>query len=105
MARKGCFEVTKMKINFYSTSDEVGKTKLVSDVVEVYLKKYASNTNYEISHELRDFLGSDVQVTVEFSKSISLNTANNLLCKMDIKHINQIVYKPLEKKVIVSVVG
>ncbi len=105
MARKGCFEVTKLEFNFYSTKDEAGRTKIVSDAMETYLRKYASGTNYEIAHELHDLLGSDVQVTVEFSKSISLNTVNKILCKMDVKHIDHLVYKLFSKEVIISVVG
>lgn len=105
MARRGCFEVTKLEFNFYSTKDESGRTKIVSDAMETHLKKYASGTNYEISHELHDVLGKDVYVTVEFSKSISLNTINKLLSKMEVKHIDQIVYRPFSKEVIISVVG
>jgi len=105
MARKGCFEVTKLEFNFYSTKDEVGRTKFVSDAMETYLKKYASGTNYQIAHEVHDLLGSDVYVTVEFSKSISANTVNKLLRKMDVKYIDHIVYRPLSKEVIISVVG
>lgn len=105
MARKGCFEVTKLEFNFYSTNDEAGRTKIVSDAMETYLRKYASGTNYEIAHVVHDLLGSDVQVTVEFSKSVSLNTVNKILCKMDVKHIDNMVYKPFSKEVIISVVG
>ena len=105
MARKGCFEVNKLEFNFYSTKDEAGRTKIVSDAMKIHLKKYASGTNYEIAHELHNLLDSNVQVTVEFSKSISLNTINKLLCKMDVKHIDQMVYKPFSKEVIISVIG
>ena len=103
MARKGCFEVTKLEFNFYSTKDEVGRTKIVSDAMETYLRKYASGTNYEIVHEVHDLLGSDVQVIVEFSKSISLNTVNKILSRMDIRHIDQMLYKPFSMKVVISV--
>lgn len=103
MARKGCFEVTKLKFTFYSSMDEVGKTNLVSDGLDKYLKKYASNTRYEIAHELNDVISPDVEINVEFSNSISLSTVINLLSHIIGYKLYQLWYKQSDKEVRVSV--
>lgn len=79
MARKGCFEVIKLKFIFYCSMDEMGKTELVSEGMRKYVKKYASNTDYKITHELKDIISPDVEIKVEFSKVISLNTVEKIL--------------------------
>lgn len=105
MARKGCFEVIKLKFTFYCSRDESGKAKFVSEAIKKYLNKNASSTSYEISHSVCEVETTDVMVNVEFSKAISVNTVNNFLSTMKGKCINQIQYIPLSKEVIVSVLG
>ena len=103
MARKGCFEVSKLKITFYSSLDVGGKTKLVSEGMEKYLKKYASNTSCKISHELNYLISPDVEITVEFSNSISLNTVNNILSHIIGEKLSQLIYKPSDGVMQISV--
>ena len=105
MARKGCFEVIKMKFTFYHCTDESGKTKLVSEGIEKFLKKNASNTSCKISHEVNNLMDTDVVVTVEFSKRISVNTGINIVSQVIGPKMKRLMYENLTEQMIISVLG
>lgn len=77
MARR-CFKISKLIFNFHFLRDQDGEIKFVEEVLEEYLKKYASNTkitNVVVLDEINERL-------IEFSKKISTNTINNILGQM-----------------------
>ena len=103
MARQRCFEVIKLKFTFYHTKKVQEKVKLVSDGMEKYLKKFASDTNYEISHSLDTNFDTDVIVDVKLSKDISANTVNNILANMLGEKVHQLIYTKSSKELRISI--
>ena len=102
MARKGCFEVSKLKFTFYSTMDELGKADFVIHGLANGLKKHASGTSCAITHKLNDVISPDVEVDVEFTRPISLNTVINILSHMVGDKFYQLLYKRSDKEVRIS---
>ena len=102
MARKGCFEVSKLKFTFYSSMDELGKADFVIEGLSKGLKKHASSTSCSITHRLNDVISPDVEVDVEFSRTISLNTVINILSQMVGEKFYQLWYKQSDKEVRIS---
>lgn len=105
MARKRCFEVKKVKFTFYHSKDEKGKVALVTEGLNKYLNKFASDTGYTISHRLETYIDTDVIVDVELTKDISVNTINNILMNMAGVSVHQMIHTVSSKEMRVSVVG
>ena len=99
------FEVAKLEFQFICSKDEMGNERTVSDLINKYMKKYASHTGYSISTEsgIEREIDSVVSVIVEFSKEISFSTVNKILNHIINKEeIYYLLYDVHEKEVTVT---
>lgn len=102
MAR-GCFEVDVLEMCFWRTTEAEQKVKLVSEKIEDFLTKKASNTRFNISGKESTEFDPYVIVTINFSKSISSNTIINFLKSIDDFKYSSITIKVDKKKVKVEI--
>lgn len=107
MARRRCFEVYGLTFVFWCTTDESAMSKFVSEKLNEYLKKYASNTSYNVMHKKGFDYDSFVRVNVEFSKNISVNTVMIILTNMFYKdnRLSDITYENENKVITVNILG
>ena len=104
MART-CFEVSTLVIIFCCTSDQNEKQIFVSEKMNTYMKKYASNTGYKISSCICKGYDTDVKLVIELSQSISLITMTNILSHMFGDNIASMSYFPSEKQIDLEILG
>lgn len=103
MARR-CFEVNEMKIYFWCTDNEMDKLlKRVSTEMRKFLSKYASSTNYTISSKEITECDFSVELTIKFSKNISVMTVINFLSYLDMGSYSSIAIKEKENKVVAEI--
>lgn len=104
MARR-CFEVKKLVITFCCCGDQEGRQEFVSEKLKELLRKYASNTDFEISSQLKVGYNTNVEVGVTLAKDVSVITMMTLLSYMLGEELHDLNYMPSEKNMNVSVLG
>ncbi len=104
MARR-CFEVKKLVITFCCCGDQEGRKDFIYEKLKELLRKYASNTDFEITSTLKVGYNTDVEVGVILAKNVSVITMMTLLSYMLGEELHELNYVPSEKNMNVSVLG
>ena len=105
-SRKG-FKVSGLIFVFWCTTDESGMSKIVCEKLDEYLKKYASNTSYTVTHK-KDFdYDPFVRVNVVFTTKISVNTVMTILSNMffEDNRLSDITYGNEKEVIEVNILG